>query len=237
MLSLRGITKSAWAQRAIGISAAQYLRLVWKTTRVTIEPPDIYQQIPGLAPLIVTCWHGQHLMTPFAKPKGMRAKVMASRHRDGEINAIALERLGIETVRASGTHGTDFAKKGGVVGFNAMVRALRDDISVSMTADVPKVSRVAGLGVIKLAQVTGRPILPVALATHWRIVLNNWDRTTLNLPFSRGGLIAGAPIYVPHDADDATLELARRAVEDSLNAATARAYEIADGTAQGEARG
>lgn len=49
-----------------------------------------------------------------------------------------------------------------MAGFNAMVRALREDISVSMTADVPKVSRVAGLGVIKLAQISGRPILPVA---------------------------------------------------------------------------
>jgi lysophospholipid acyltransferase (LPLAT)-like uncharacterized protein len=106
-----------------------------------------------------------------------------------------------------------------------------------MTADVPKVSRVAGLGIVKLAQVTGCPILPVALATHWRFVLKNWDRTTLHLPFSRGALVAGAPIYVPLDADDETLELARRAVEDALNAATRRAQDIADGVAEGEARG
>lgn len=63
--------------------------------------------------------------------------------------------------------------------------------------------------------------------------MNNWDRTTLYLPFSRGGLVVGAPIYVPLDADDATLELARRAVEDALTAITARVYEIADGTARG----
>src|SRR5262249_5047027 len=35
--------------------------------------------------------------------------------------------------------------------------------------DVPKVSRVAGLGIIKLASATGRPIFPVALATSRRI--------------------------------------------------------------------
>ena len=49
--------------------------------------------------------------------------------------------------------------------------------------------------------------------------------------------MAGAPIHVPRDADDATLELARRAVEEALNAATGRAYEIADGAAGGDARG
>jgi lysophospholipid acyltransferase (LPLAT)-like uncharacterized protein len=99
-----------------------------------------------------------------------------------------------------------------------------------MTADVPKVSRVAGFGIVKLAQMSGRPIYPVAIATRRRFVLDNWDRTTINLPFGRGGGVAGAPIHVPLDADSDTLELARRAVEDSLNAVTARAYELADGT-------
>lgn len=237
MLSLRAITKSPWVQRTIGIAAAHYLRFVWKTSRVTTEPHDIYQLIPDWMPLIVTFWHGQHFLVPMAKPKSMRAKVLISRHHDGEINAIAAERLGMETVRGSGTHGTDFAKKGGVGGFNGLVRAAREGVNISMTADVPKVSRVAGLGIVKLAQVTQCPILPVAITTHWRIVLKNWDRTTVSLPFSRGAMVAGAPIYVPRDADDATLELARRAVEDSLNAATARAYEIADGTAPGDTRG
>jgi len=237
MAWLRGMTRSTWFQRAVGVTAAYYLRLVWYTSRVTIEPPDIYGQIPRLAPIILAFWHGQHFMTPFVKPKGLRAKVLVSRHRDGEINAIAAEHLGIETIRGSGTHGQDFSKKGGVVGFNALVRAAREGVNVAMTADIPKVSRVAGLGIVKLAQITGRPIIPVALATHWRIVLKNWDRTTVHLPFSRGALIAGAPIYVPEDADDETLELARVAVQDALNAATRRAYAVVDRIPEDDARG
>ena len=106
-----------------------------------------------------------------------------------------------------------------------------------MTADVPKVARVAGLGIVKLAQISGRPIYPIAIATRRRIVLDNWDRTTINLPFSRTVGVASAPIYVPLEADDATLELARRAVEEALNAVTARAYEIVDGASQGDGRG
>ena len=109
----------------------------------------------------------------------MRAKVLISRHRDGEINAVAAERLGVETIRGSGTHGNDFAKKGGVFGFNALVpRAARGLPMSRMTADVPKVARVAGLGIVKLAQMSGRPIYPIAIATRRRIVLDNWDRTT-----------------------------------------------------------
>ena len=54
----------------------------------------------------------------------MHAKVLISRHRDGEINAVAAERLGVEAIRGSGTHGNDFAKKGGVFGFTELVRTL-----------------------------------------------------------------------------------------------------------------
>ena len=237
MLSLRQLTRLPRVQRVAGLAAAQYLRLVWQTTRFTVEPADALERIPKHAPIILAFWHGQHFLTPFVKPQNLRAKVLISRHRDGEINAVAAERLGIETIRGSGSHGTDFAKKGGVFGFNALVRALKEGCNVAMTADVPKVSRVAGLGIVKLAQVSGRPIYPVAIATRRRIVLDNWDRTTINLPFGRGGGVAGAPIYVPPDADGETLELARRAVEEALNAVTARAYELADNKAGDRAGG
>ena len=237
MLSLRELTRSHRIQRATGIAAARYLRFVWQTTRFSVEPADVYDRLPQYAPLILAFWHGQHFLTPFIRPEGMRAKVLISRHRDGEINAVAAERLGVEAIRGSGTHGNDFAKKGGVFGFNELLRALREGTNVAMTADVPKVSRVTGLGIVKLAQISGRPIYPIAIATRRRIVLDNWDRTTINLPFSRGVGVAGAPIYVPGDADDATLELARRAVEEALNAVTARAYEMVDGAAPGDASG
>jgi lysophospholipid acyltransferase (LPLAT)-like uncharacterized protein len=230
------LTRSPRVQRAAGLTAAHFLRLVWHTTRFTVEPADALERIPKHAPIILAFWHGQHFLTPFVKPKDLRAKVLISRHRDGEMNAIAAERLGIESIRGSGSHGADFAKKGGVFGFNALVRALKEGYNVAMTADVPKVSRVAGLGIVKLAQVSGRPIYPIAIATQRRIVLDNWDRTTINLPFGRGAGVAGAPIHVPADADAATLELARSAVEEALNAATARAYELADGAAGGQSR-
>jgi len=234
---LRDLLRSSWVQRALGVLAAEYLRLVWLTNRFSYLPADVYEQVEPEMPAIFAFWHGQHFMTPFIKTKDShRAKVLISRHRDGEINAVAAERLGIETIRGSGTHGTDFAKKGGVFGFNELVRALQEGCNVAMTADVPKVSRVAGMGIIKLAQYSGRPIYPVAIATRRRIVLDNWDHTTINLPFGRGGGVAGAPIHVPLDADVETLELARRAVEDALNAVTARAYELADGTGD-QARG
>jgi lysophospholipid acyltransferase (LPLAT)-like uncharacterized protein len=208
--------------------AAEYLRLVWKTTRFEIEPEGIYDRFERDAPVIIAMWHGQHFLMPFVKRADDRAKVLVSRHRDGEINAIAAARLGVGAIRGSGHPNGGFIGKGGVSAFKEMLSALEEGWTVALTADIPKIARVAGLGIVKLASASGRPIYPVAIATRSRMELNNWDRTTINLPFGSGGRVAGEPICVPPDADAAALEAARQALEASLNAATERAYAIAD---------
>jgi lysophospholipid acyltransferase (LPLAT)-like uncharacterized protein len=224
----RRITTAPWVQKTIGIAASEYLRLVWKTSRFVFEPRDFYQRVTPDLPVIVAVWHGQHFLTSFLKRKEHRVKVLISRHRDGEINAIIAERLGAETIRGSGDHGSEFHRKGGVGAYRAMLSALGDGYNLVLTADVPKVSRVAGLGIAMLSRASGRPIYPTAIATSHRIELDNWDRSAVNLPFSRGAVVIGEPISVAPDADDAALEAARALVEARLNAATDRAYALAE---------
>ena len=224
---LRNTLRSNWLQRAVGFLAAEYLRLVWLTNRFTYEPADVYAIVEPQMPAIFVFWHGQHFMTPFIRIKeSYRAKVLISRHRDGEFNAIAAQRLGIGTIRGSGDHGSAFHRKGGVGAFKEMVHALEENYNVALTADVPKRARVAGLGVIMLARESGRPIMPFAMVTSRFIRLKNWDRTTINLPFGRGALVGIKEINVPLDADAATMERLRLDLEATLNEATRRAYAI-----------
>jgi hypothetical protein len=123
---LRNVLRSSWVQRAVGLLAAEYLRLVWLTNKFSFDPPGVYGIVEPQMPAIFAFWHGQHFMTPFIKTKeSHRAKVLISRHRDGEFNAIAAERLGIGTIRGSGDHGGAFHRKGGVGAF----REMRDDAS------------------------------------------------------------------------------------------------------------
>jgi lysophospholipid acyltransferase (LPLAT)-like uncharacterized protein len=185
-------------------------------------------------PVILAFWHGQHFMTPFIRKDGHRGKVLVSRHRDGEINAITAARLKIGAVRGSGDHGSAFHRKGGVGAFREMVRALEENYNMALTADVPKRSRVAGMGIIMLARESGRPIMPFAMATSRYVRLNNWDRTTINLPFGRGALVGGEVITVPPDADASTMEALRAQLEATLNDATRRAY-VAVGREGGDA--
>ena len=231
---LRQLSKSPGLQTAVGVTVAEYLRLVWKSNRLRLDPPNVYDIIGSEQPVIVAMWHGQHYLMPFVRNEDYRAKALISRHRDGAINAAAAEWLGVRTIRGSGTHTTDFNKKGGVTAFREMLDALEAGYNVALTADVPKVARVCGLGIVKLAGLSGRPIYPVAIATSRRRELSNWDRSAVPLPFGRAAAVAGTPIRVPRDANDAALQAARQAVEASLNAVTARAYHIADNNEGGE---
>ncbi len=224
---IRNTLRSNWFQRAVGFLAAEYLRLVWRTNRFSYEPADVYAIVEPQMPAIFAFWHGQHFMTPFIKTKASyRAKVLISRHRDGEFNAVAAERLGIGTIRGSGDHGSAFHRKGGVGAFREMVYALEANYNVALTADVPKRARVAGLGIIMLARESGRPIMPFAMVTSRFVRLKNWDSTTINLPFGRGALVGIKEINVPPDADAAMMEQLRLDLEATLNEATRRAYEI-----------
>ena len=224
---IRDVLRSSWLQRAVGFLAAEFLRLVWLTNKFSFDPPEIYDIVEPQMPAILAFWHGQHFMTPFIKTKeSHRGKVLISRHRDGEFNAIAAERLGIGTIRGSGDHGGAFHRKGGVGAFREMVQAREDGYNVASTADVPKRARVAGMGIIMLARESGRPIMPFAMVTSRFIRLKNWDRTTINLPFGRGAVVGIDAVVVPPDADGEAMERLRLQVEAYLSEATRRAYAM-----------
>lgn len=223
----RKIRTSDGFRRLLGRSVALYLKLVWKTQRVTIEPADAYDWIDNELPVIFTFWHGQHFLTPFVPKPHHKAKVMISRSYDADVNAIAAEALGVGTIRGSGTHRKNFHEKGGVVATRQMIETLEQGINVAMTADVPKISRRAGLGIVSIAKHSGRPIYPGAIATSNRIIMKrSWDKSALHLPFGRAALVLGEPVIVPRDADNETLERARKEVEEILNRVTARAEAL-----------
>jgi len=39
----RRLTQRRWVQKTMGVAAAEYLRLVWMTSRFTMEPADPFR--------------------------------------------------------------------------------------------------------------------------------------------------------------------------------------------------
>ncbi|MCO5160293.1 MAG: lysophospholipid acyltransferase family protein [Mesorhizobium sp.] len=211
---------------------ANGLRLV-KATNPIAEGSDPFETFLGKDfKYIYALWHGQHLLAPAYTPKGQRFPAMFSRSADAELNALAASRLGLEPIRGSGgREGEHSLEKGGARALIALKKALDQGRSVCMIADIPHgTPREAGMGIITLSRISGRPIVGVAFATSRRKVIEkSWDKTTINLPFGRCGVAATEPIQVPKDATESELEDYRRRVTEALNEATARAYRLADG--------
>lgn len=158
----RTLRRSKLVRHALGRTMAGYLWSVHKTLDMKIEPENIYEIAEPEMPVILTFWHGQHFLAPFIMKSHHRAKVLISRHPDADVNAIAAEALGVETIRGSGsTNPKDFHRKNGVGAMREMIATLEQGINIALTADVPKISRVAGLGVVTLARYSGRPIYPI----------------------------------------------------------------------------
>ena len=220
------LAKGRAGQEALGFLLAGYLRLVQRTSGFVSAPADLESAFRSEIPAIGAMWHGQHLMLSFAWPHAIaRVAALISRSGDGGMQAAALRRLGVTPVRGSGGS-KRLTRKGGAPALRGLLRALEDGASVAMTADVAKVARVAGLGIVTLARLSGRPILPIAVVAKRRIDFKSWDRASIGLPFNRCAIVIGDPIRVARDADDEAIEMARRRVEEGLDAVHARAYAM-----------
>lgn len=218
--------------RAAGRLAAGYISLVYKTS----TPPPMWDEyvdtFRGLHPFILALWHGQFMLLPALPREDIPARVMLALHRDAELMGVALKQHDLELIRGAGA-GVKGRDRGGAGAFRAAVSALAQGYTVAMTADVPPgPARRVGNGIITLARVTGRPILPVALASSNYVALKTWSRMTINLPFSTLGGSIGDPIRVPAELDEAGLEHYRALVERQLDIATADAYARAGVSAE-----
>lgn len=227
------LAKSRFAKAALASLFAGAMRFV----RVTNPVAEGSYKLAGGSyadsePLIVGLWHGQHLLAPALYPGGRELVAMVSRSADAELNALVIKKFGIDAVRGSGGRSTKSKlEKGGATALIALKKALDAGKNVCMIADIPHGKpRDAGMGIILLARLSGRPIAPAAIATSRRkVVEKSWDKTTINLPFGRSAIYVAPLIEVAADADDAEMERKRLELTAAIDFATEQAYRLVDG--------
>ena len=210
-----------------GRGIARLIRLVRRTSSVAFAPPDAPAVLASHHPAIVATWHGQFMMLAAERPRHVKYAAMVARHGDAELIGEALALQGVELIRGAGA-GARLKDRGGAHALRAALNALEDGKSIVMTADVPPgPARIAGTGIVTLARLSGRPIVPAAVASSRYKSLDTWSRMTINLPYSKLAYVVGAPIFVARDLSEAQVEAKRREVEDALNGITLRAYALA----------
>jgi lysophospholipid acyltransferase (LPLAT)-like uncharacterized protein len=160
------------------------------------------------SPVIGAFWHGRLLMMPIIY-KGKNLSFLVSPHRDGQVVGKALERFGFHAILGS-------SHRKGFSGFKQMVKAHGSDIAI--VPDGPRGPRYqVQSGVIELAKLTGRAVVPLAFSASKRKILNTWDQFLVPYPFSKGVFILGAPVVVEQNGDRAHLEEKRILLENRLN--------------------
>ncbi|MDT8423611.1 MAG: lysophospholipid acyltransferase family protein [Desulfuromonadales bacterium] len=166
--------------------------------------------------VIFSYWHDQLLLMVKAYD-GPGAVALVSPSRDGDFLARIIHLLGHETIRGS-------SHRGGRAALKEMISCAQTKTDFVLTPDGPKGPRhVVKDGVVQLARVTGRPIIPLAFVCSRGYRFNSWDRFLLPYPFSRGVYAFGAPLSLRDGESSADFkERVQGAMADNVVAAEER---------------
>lgn len=138
--------------------------------------------------MILPYWHEQTMLMVFSY-RGPRVNVLISSSKDGELLTRTMRYFSIDAVRGS-------SSRGGRAAFRALLELGKQEVDLVLTPDGPKgPRRELKDGVIQLARLTGRPVVPMAFACSRGFRFSSWDRFLFPLPFGRGVYAFGNPLF------------------------------------------
>lgn len=201
------IIKHPATQDALAWLLAGYIRLVYVTSRKRF----IYENLAlpymrGERNAIFAFWHGRMMMCPTICPPNHQMRVLISLHRDGKLISTVIGHFNQKTVSGS-------TSKGGREAVVEMLRALEANDNISITPDGPRGPfQKAAPGIVTLARLSGKPILPVTFSSTRHKRMRSWDKFMLALPFGRIVFCVGEPILVEGEDDEQALAHVERAM-------------------------
>lgn len=195
--------------RVAGLLGAGLLSLLGATTRLRRLDAAYHLDLRRRGtPVVFVFWHA-HLVPLIHVHRGEGIVTLVSDHADGEYLTRVIRHLGYGAVRGSTT-------RGGARGLRGLIRAARRGRDLALTPDGPRgPARVFKPGALAVAQATGLPVVPMAVAATRSWSLRSWDDLLVPTPLSTVCIAYGAPVRVAAGADRGELgtlaaELARR---------------------------
>ncbi|MDO3379569.1 lysophospholipid acyltransferase family protein [Geoalkalibacter halelectricus] len=165
-------------------------------------------------------WHEQ-LLLMIKCYRGPGAKILISSSKDGELIARTMELFGQGTVRGS-------SSRGGAAALRSLVQAGKEPFDLGITPDGPRgPRREIKEGIVHLARLTGRGVVPLAFVCSRGYRFSSWDRFLLPYPFSRGVYSFGEPVlYQKGEDPEAFRARLQQAMDDNEKRAIARLEEL-----------
>lgn len=205
------VPRKKWWTRPLGHLIWLLITLICTTLRRKLDEKTRYLYDHQA---IVALWHNRIFVPCYIYRYVLRGRapmsMLTSASKDGTMLTTVAQDYGMRTVRGS-------SRRRGAAGFLDMVRELEQGCSMCITPDGPKGPRYkCHPGVIKLASLSGKPIVPLVIRySHaWRA--RSWDGFYVPLPFSRVELGTPGPMYVPPNLSDSELADWCRRLEEAL---------------------
>ena len=200
-----------------------YSNILGATTRVSYVGSEDAPSFKRLRRLnggcIFTCWHSRFFFITYSSRRG-RYTSMVSASNDGELVARALKKMRSHVIRGS-------SRRQGREALHRMVKLLRSNQFVFILPDAPTGPRhVVKPGVIRMAQLSGKPILPLSFSTTKGVFFSSWDRFLLPLPFGKAVYTFSDLIHVPSELTSDQFEQKRLELEQTLKHLRAQADKI-----------
>jgi hypothetical protein len=224
------LIRSAFAENVAVAAAAGYIRLIHATSRLHFIGRNhadhlLAERREGF---LLAFWHERLLLAPLVRRETDReVRMLISAHRDGQLIARAVRSFGVQTISGSAANPAKPGKnRSGAAAVAEITAAIAEGDIIGVTPDGPTgPRRIAKPGIVRLAALSGAPILPTAASSSRGSRLKTWDRFLLAAPFARAAFVARPPIFVAPDADADAIEAARAHLQAELNAAAAIADE------------
>lgn len=203
--------KQAWWSRPLGHFLWLVITLVCLTLRKRVNGnPDHLRK----RQVIVALWHSRIFVPCYFYRYIIKGSVtmsmLTSASKDGAMLSAVAEDYGMRAVRGS-------SHRRGAIGFLDMVRELKDGCSMCITPDGPKGPVYqCHPGAIKLASISGVPIVPLRIHYSRAHRMSTWDHFHIPMPFSKATIDIQEPLHVPADLNDEQLAEWRRKLEEAL---------------------
>ncbi len=195
-----------WLALNLGIPVGYvFTKIMAATVRLdqSTSLEELYQDIETGSRYIFAIWHCD-LLTFQMKGQALNGKkmnefgrtlVMVSQSRDGDLGSRLLEIDQVTVIRGSST-------RGGGSALRKMVQEIKPRDFAAFAVDGPRGPRgKVKPGIVRMAQLTGMPIMPVVVHTTNKWVLGSWDQMEVPKPFSTTRIECGKLMYVDAESD------------------------------------
>lgn len=209
--------KNFLIQELLGFITAIYIFFVRLTSSIKYENIIVPEKFwKNKEPFILAFWHSQLMMIGYSWKSKKRINILASGHSDGRFGSVVGKYFNLNNIEIS--------SKNKAISLKPIFKILKQNSCIGITPDGPRGPKeIVSEGIIKIANSSGVPIIPIGFWSSKNFRLKSWDSFLVTLPFSKCSFVWGDPIQIPNDIRKNELKNFQKILENKLKENVIRA--------------